>query len=104
MTGSRTARSTKPPTKYDPGGNPEGDTPGVTSHPLGTTTIGALMDNPLAKALVAALAELEDIPKKHTANMGSHSYTYADLADALSYVRPILAKHGLAVTQDTTAD
>ena len=59
----------------------------------------------LAAAFVAAQAEMPDITKGRNAKIdmkggGSFSYTYADLGDVLSAVRPILAKHGLAITQD----
>jgi len=58
----------------------------------------------IAPALVKALGELTDVPKGREAKIptktgASYGYKYADLADTLSMVRPILAKHGLAVTQ-----
>lgn len=58
----------------------------------------------VSAALVAACAELGDVPKKHKANVGTYSYDYADLADTLSVVRPVLAKHGLAVLQPVTTE
>jgi len=58
----------------------------------------------VSAALVAACAELGDVPKKHKASVGSYSYDYADLADTLSVVRPVLAKHGLAVLQPVTTE
>ena len=54
-------------------------------------------------ALVAALGELSEVPKGQTASAGTYQYNYADLGTVLTYVRPILAKHGLAVTQPVTA-
>ena len=54
-------------------------------------------------ALVAALGELSEVPKGQTASAGTYQYTFADLASVLTYVRPILAGHGLAVTQPVTA-
>ena len=51
-------------------------------------------------ALVAAQADLRNPAKDRTANTGTYSYKYADLASILDLVRPILAKHGLAITQD----
>lgn len=57
-----------------------------------------LIDPPprtLAAALVAALAELTVIEKGHTANAGSYSYDYADIADVVRLTRPRLAQHGL---------
>ena len=50
-------------------------------------------------AWVAAWAELPAIEKKRTVKTDRFSYSYADLADVLSSVRPVLAKHGLAVSQ-----
>lgn len=51
-------------------------------------------------ALVAAQSELSNPKKNQTAKAGSYSYSYADLPTILDLVRPILAKHGLAVAQD----
>jgi hypothetical protein len=58
----------------------------------------------IAPALVKALGELSDVPKGREAKIptktgASYGYKYADLADTLSMVRPVLARHGLAVTQ-----
>lgn len=55
------------------------------------------------EALTTALARLSDLERTRTAKVdtrsgGSYSYTYTDLADVLGYVRPILAEHGLALT------
>lgn len=51
-------------------------------------------------ALYGALAEAQgqfpDIPKNKT----GHGYKYADIADILKAVRPVLSKRGLAVFQD----
>lgn len=63
----------------------------------------------IAPAFVAALAQLEEIKRGRTAKVqtkdqGSYSYTYADLADTLKAVRPILATHGLAVYQSVGGD
>jgi ERF superfamily len=49
--------------------------------------------------LVTALSELSELPRSRTANTGTYSYSYADLGDALSAVRPVLAKHHLAISQ-----
>ena len=54
----------------------------------------------LPEALVAALAELQNPRKDKTANTGAYSYKYADLATILDGVRPVLGRHGLAITQD----
>lgn len=58
----------------------------------------------LAAAFVAAQAELVDVARGRTASVetrtgGSYSYSYADLADVLTTVRPVLAAHQLAVVQ-----
>ena len=54
----------------------------------------------IGPAFVAALADLEDIAKTSTADMGGWSYRYADLGAVLAHVRPVLARHGLAVHQE----
>lgn len=51
-----------------------------------------------AEALAAFQAEAPTVPKNKTANAGSYSYSYADLADIAEVAYPILAKHGLAFT------
>ena len=53
----------------------------------------------LAVAIVDAAAELSDIERSRTANTGSYSYRYAELADVLAAVRPILKAHQLAHLQ-----
>ena len=55
----------------------------------------------LQAALVEALAELDDPTKNRK---GQHGSSYLDLAGLLSAVRKVLAKHGLAVTQDVVVD
>jgi hypothetical protein len=54
-----------------------------------------VMEN-LAKALVAFQKEMPTVPKDKTANMGTYSYKYADLASLKHAVTPLLTKHGLA--------
>lgn len=49
--------------------------------------------------VVAALAELSEIVADETADTGQYRYKYATLAGIMRAVRPILAKHRLAVTQ-----
>lgn len=49
-----------------------------------------------AEALAAFQAEAPTVPKNKTANTGSYSYAYADLADITEVAYPILARHGLA--------
>jgi len=53
----------------------------------------------VAKAFVSALGELSDITKNKKADTGKFEYGYADLASTVGMVRPILLKHGLAITQ-----
>lgn len=65
------------------------------------------MASELEAALVAALHAMPDISKGKNAKVemkggGSYSYKYADLGDVLAAVRPVLAKHHLAVMQDVT--
>jgi hypothetical protein len=55
-------------------------------------------------ALVAALGELTNPVKDKTANLGGYSYRYADLATIIDHVRPVLAKHELAVTQNVNTE
>ena len=69
----------------------------MTAGPDGGLTIAKV-----SAALVAAQGELKNPPKDKTAGTGSYSYKYADLATILDLVRPVLAKHGLAITQDVS--
>jgi hypothetical protein len=58
----------------------------------------------LAAALVKAVGELSDVPKGRQVNAGPMKYRYADLGDALGMVRPVLARHGIAVLQQVTSE
>jgi hypothetical protein len=53
----------------------------------------------LAAAWVTASGEMHDLAKTQKANVGQYQYTYATLADLNEMARPILAKHGLVITQ-----
>ncbi len=59
----------------------------------------------LAVALAAAQAEMTNPKKTHTAHVtsqrtgGKFEYHYADLAEIIEHVRPVLAKHKLAFVQ-----
>lgn len=55
--------------------------------------------NEIASALAAFHAEAPTITFDGAANAGSYKYKYATLPQILDKVRPILAKHGLAVLQ-----
>lgn len=54
----------------------------------------------IAPALVAALASLEDVQKHSTADTGTYSYRYADLAAIMGHIRSTLGEHELVVMQD----
>ncbi len=60
--------------------------------------------NEIAEALAKAQAEMTNPPKTKSANVksktgASYKYQYADLAEIIEHVRPVLAKHELAYTQ-----
>jgi hypothetical protein len=68
--------------------------------------VGSALEAPDAAAdLVDALGDLDDIDRDKRASITSDrtgksfDYTYADLAAVLGHVRPILARHRLAVVQ-----
>lgn len=55
------------------------------------------------EAVSAALGMFQDLERTRTAKVdmkggGGYSYSYTDLADVLGYVRPLLALHGLVLT------
>ena len=54
----------------------------------------------IAPALVAALGTLDDITKSNRADMGSYSYSYADLASILRTARPVLTANGLVAQSE----
>ena len=54
----------------------------------------------IGPALVAAIAEVPTIPK----NAQAYGYKYATLDDILTVVKPILAKHNLALIQPLTGE
>lgn len=63
----------------------------------------------LIAALAAAQGEFPPIAKTKTARVdtkggGSYEYSYADIADVLAAVRPVLSRHGLALIQRTAVD
>jgi ERF superfamily. len=58
----------------------------------------------LASALAAFQLELPAIAKGNTANMGTFTAKYADLADISRIVLPLLAKHGLSFSAKPTID
>lgn len=55
----------------------------------------------LTAALAAAQGEFPTIEKAKTADAGTYTYSYADIADVLAAVRPVLSRHGLAIIQRT---
>jgi len=58
----------------------------------------------LAEALAAFQAELPRVGKSQTANTGTYSFRYADLADVSAIVLPLLGKHGLSFAAAPTLD
>jgi len=58
----------------------------------------------LATAMAAVQAELPRIGKGNTANAGTYSYRYADLADVSAAILPLLGKHGLSFSSKPTLD
>lgn len=65
--------------------------------------------NELTKALAESQAEFAKITKSKTAEVtmktgGKYSYSYADLADVIDAVRPVLAKHQIATMQAIDLD
>ena len=69
------------------------------------TKVGIKMEksleiNELAAAMSALMADVENAGKDKI----SYGFKYADLAQILSIVRPVLAKHGLAVSQHPQID
>lgn len=75
--------------------------------PLAELQADAGPDERLTAALAAAQAAFPAIPKTQTAQVKGknggpgYSYKYADLADVLGAVRPVLARYGLAIVQRT---
>lgn len=53
---------------------------------------------PLLRAIAAVQAEMPILRKTETANVGKFAYKYIPLEDIWATLQPILAKHGLAVT------
>lgn len=49
----------------------------------------------IASALVAALSDLTNVTKGHTANAGKKVYTYTNISDLIAETRPALAEHGI---------
>ena len=58
----------------------------------------------ISAAFVAAQAELQNPHKNKTVKTGAFSFDYADLASILDQVRPVLARHGLAISQSIGGD
>jgi len=56
----------------------------------------------LAAALARLQAELPEVGKENTANAGTYSYSYADLAACSRAIMPLLAKHGLSFSAKPT--
>ena len=58
----------------------------------------------LAAAFAKAQGDFPVIPKGKTAKAGPYSYDYADLADMIAALQPVLAANGLCVMQDAGCD
>lgn len=58
----------------------------------------------ISGALVAFQSEVTNPPKSSVAKMGSYSYSYAAFPDIVDQMRPLLAKHKLAVLQTVGSD
>lgn len=54
----------------------------------------------LFAAMAAARLEFGEFTKSKTANMGTYTYSYADLSDIIEATAPALAKHGLVIIQE----
>lgn len=58
------------------------------------------MQPALAKSLVEFQSKLTSIPKSREAGTGKYSFTYSDLSDILTTIRPILASCKLTIFQN----
>lgn len=59
-------------------------------------------DAQLAAALAAFQGEMPGVGKASSANAGTYTYTYADLADITKAVLPVMARHGLSFSAKPT--
>lgn len=59
-------------------------------------------NNNLNKKFMQVLNEVPNFSTDETANAGSRTYKYLNLATLLKNIKPIFAKHGLAFTQKVT--
>jgi hypothetical protein len=67
-------------------------------------TAATLEGRDLHTAVVEALSELTEIVADETADTGQYKYRYATLGRIMGVVRPVLARHGLVVTQQLAGD
>jgi len=58
----------------------------------------------LVTALVKSQAEFKPIPKSKTGQEGNRKFKYADLADVVNMVAPILSKNGIFLSQPIVVD
>ena len=59
-------------------------------------------NNSLNKKFMQVLNEVPNFTTDETANAGSRTYKYLNLATLLKNIKPIFAKHGIAFTQKVT--
>lgn len=79
----------------------------ISYPPMGIPSMTRNMSNSIgeiAAAIAKAAAELNHPIKKCKAGSGNFSYTYADLASVIDAIRPVYAKHGLAIIQNPGLD
>ena len=65
-------------------------------------TDSAAITIPALVAFAAAQGEMENPAFNRTVKTDKYRFDYADLAGILAYVRPILSRHGLLLTQPVT--
>lgn len=61
-------------------------------------------NNNLSKKFMQVLSEVPNFSTDETANAGSRTYKYLNLATLLKNIKPIFEKHGIAFSQKVTFD
>lgn len=62
------------------------------------------MENNLSKKIMQVLNEVPNFTTDETANAGSRTYKYLNLATLLKNIKPVFERHGLAFSQKVTFD